>query len=260
MTRLFTFGCSFTWWPWPTWADIIAYDLDIPHYNWGIPGLGNVGIHSRLLECDLTNKFTKDDIILVVWSSWNREDRYDVKVRQNVCPKWTSLGDVHTSYNKSFVKNHWSLSNDLIKNSTAIISANKMFDVKFNGHINKPIVNLYNDKMLGFSSDEKVIAHFYERHIPNDGEYQAKHKCRYTKAHDSHPDILSHLNYVQEFVSIKLGKPLNKKTIDFFTEMHHTLYDFIENTVDFNSGIDYRQQIPIVLNKFNWKNKNYKGF
>lgn len=262
MTRLFTFGCSFTWWPWPTWADIIAYDLDIPHYNWGMPGLGNVGIHSRLLECDLRNKFTKDDVILVVWSSWTREDRYNIKHKSLIHESWNGTGDVFHSYDKAFIENYWSMNNDLIKNSTAILSSNRMFDIKFNGHITKPIVNLYNEKNLSFSSHEKVIAPFYERHIPNDGEYQenVKHKCRYPYINESHPDILSHLEYVQEFISIKLGKPLNKKTVDFFTEMHHTLYDFIETTMDTNSGIDYRQQIPNVLNQFNWKNKDIKGF
>ena len=34
--RLFTFGCSYTRYNWPTWADIIADDLQIPFQNWGV--------------------------------------------------------------------------------------------------------------------------------------------------------------------------------------------------------------------------------
>ncbi len=73
--RIFTFGCSYTSFMWPTWADIIADDLCLPLQNWGIAGIGNVAIVSRMLECDLKNKFTDSDLILVNWSSWHREDR-----------------------------------------------------------------------------------------------------------------------------------------------------------------------------------------
>ena len=34
MTRLFTFGCSFTQYWWPTWADILGYQHDF-YENWG---------------------------------------------------------------------------------------------------------------------------------------------------------------------------------------------------------------------------------
>ncbi len=39
--RLITFGCSFTDYSWPTWADIIARDLDCEYENWAIGGGGN---------------------------------------------------------------------------------------------------------------------------------------------------------------------------------------------------------------------------
>jgi hypothetical protein len=262
MSRLFTFGCSFTNWPWPTWADIIAYDLAIPHHNWGIPGLGNVGIHSRLIECDLRNTFTKDDIILVVWSSWSREDRYDVKKTVCTRPSWSSTGDILNSYDNNFIKNYWSINNDVMKNSTAIISANKMFDIKFNGNISTPLINLHNDAALSFSENEKEIALFFEPHIPSDGEFQQpkKHPCRYTKINESHPDILSHLDYVNEFICPKLGRTLNEKTVDFFTEMHYTLLDFTENTMDTSDGGAYQPKISGVFKKFNWKCADIKGF
>jgi hypothetical protein len=68
-------------------------------------GLGNVGIHARLLECDLKNSFTKDDIILTVWSSWTREDRYDVATCRFGRPTWTASGDVFRMYDKNFIDN-----------------------------------------------------------------------------------------------------------------------------------------------------------
>jgi hypothetical protein len=47
--RAFLFGCSYTEYKWPTWANILKKDLDIPVYNWGLSGLGNVGLHCRMV-------------------------------------------------------------------------------------------------------------------------------------------------------------------------------------------------------------------
>ena len=41
MKRLITFGCSFTDYSWPTWADIIALDREVEYENWAIGGGGN---------------------------------------------------------------------------------------------------------------------------------------------------------------------------------------------------------------------------
>jgi hypothetical protein len=246
-------------WPWPTWADIISHELGVPYNNWALPGLGNVGIHSRMIECDLRNNFNSNDIILVVWSSWTREDRYSINKSALDGSLWNCTGDVLYLYDKQFIDNYWSISNDAVKNSTAIISANKMFDIKFNGHISTPLTSLYDDSVLCFNEREKDIALFYEPHIPNDGEYQTgkKHLCRYSN--DSHPDILSHLSYVQEFLSHKLQLSLSTKTVDFFTEMHYALYVFTKNNIDMG-GEDYRRKIPSVLEKFNWKQNIFQGF
>ncbi len=71
--RLFAFGCSFTNWIWPTWADIIAPYFD-EYYNYGYSGRGNWYIYNMLLNADKTYKFTKDDTVIVQWSEWTRVD------------------------------------------------------------------------------------------------------------------------------------------------------------------------------------------
>jgi hypothetical protein len=73
--RFFAFGCSFTNYIWPTWADIIAQDIEV-YQNWGQMGAGNHFIFNSVLECDARNKFTKNDLVIVMWSSIEREDRY----------------------------------------------------------------------------------------------------------------------------------------------------------------------------------------
>lgn len=91
MTRLFTFGCSFTRYLWPTWPDVIKYNFD--HYeNWGLAGSGNMLIHNSIVECNKRNKFTKDDTIIVMWTSVDRDDRYIKGV-------WTPLVQQTLNYN-----------------------------------------------------------------------------------------------------------------------------------------------------------------
>jgi len=73
--RFFAFGCSFTNYLWPTWADIIAHNM--PNYeNWGKGGAGNQFIFNSIIECNRRNNFNEDDLVVVMWTSCSREDRY----------------------------------------------------------------------------------------------------------------------------------------------------------------------------------------
>lgn len=73
--RLFAFGCSFTNYSWPTWADILGREFDY-FENWGLSAAGNFYIFNALNECLLKNKLSKDDTVIIMWSSVTREDRY----------------------------------------------------------------------------------------------------------------------------------------------------------------------------------------
>lgn len=75
MQRLFVFGCSFTNYWWPTWADLASLEYDY-YENWGIPGIGNRGIAERIAECHAKNNFTECDTVIVQWSSHVRHDWY----------------------------------------------------------------------------------------------------------------------------------------------------------------------------------------
>ena len=73
--RFFAFGCSFTYYRWPTWADIIG--AEVPMFeNWGKGAAGNQFIFSSVVEANNKYKFNKDDLVIVSWTSVLREDRY----------------------------------------------------------------------------------------------------------------------------------------------------------------------------------------
>ena len=83
--RFFAFGCSFTSYMWPTWADLIS--MEIPNsYNYGKPGGGNVFIFQQFVEANVRYKFNQDDLVILCWTNVAREDRY--------VHKWLSPGNM----------------------------------------------------------------------------------------------------------------------------------------------------------------------
>ena len=98
--RVFAFGCSFTFDKWPTWADILRQEmLDAEFYNFGKSGAGNLMISSRIVEADKRFNFTDTDLILVMWSTFCREDRW-------LHGSWLHPGNIFTQniYDKKFVE------------------------------------------------------------------------------------------------------------------------------------------------------------
>ena len=73
--RFFAFGCSFTNYIWPTWADIIGQDIEY-YENWGVMGAGNQFIFNSVIEANQRYNFTDTDLIMIMWSIIDREDRY----------------------------------------------------------------------------------------------------------------------------------------------------------------------------------------
>ncbi len=73
--RLFTFGCSFTQYIWPTWADILGKQFEY-FENWGLAGAGNLYIFNSIVEADKRNQFTPNDTIVIMWSGLTRSDYY----------------------------------------------------------------------------------------------------------------------------------------------------------------------------------------
>lgn len=122
MTRLFTFGCSFTRSKNPTWADIVARQYN--HYeNWGQAGAGNSFIFYSLMECNKRNTITKDDVVMIMWSSIGREDRY-------VGGEWLTPGSIYnqTDYDENFVKKFTDPTGYLLRDAAHLAGAKAVLD------------------------------------------------------------------------------------------------------------------------------------
>lgn len=105
-SRLFTFGCSFTRYYWPTWADMLGREYD-EFENWGNGGIGNRAILERLTECMVNNKITAQDTIIVQWSDLHRFDMH--KPRPGLPEGWAQGGNMLAApdFKKSWISSIW---------------------------------------------------------------------------------------------------------------------------------------------------------
>ena len=94
-SRLFTFGCSFTKFQWPTWADIISREFD-EFQNWGLQGAGNCFILWSLMEAIYRNKINSQDTVAIMWSTVAREDRW-------AGGGWHPSGSIYRKYKEGSV-------------------------------------------------------------------------------------------------------------------------------------------------------------
>ena len=238
--RAFLFGCSYTSFSYPTWANIMQKDLDIPVYNWGLSGTGNVAIQHRMVQCDLLNKFTEHDLIIPLWSSWTREDRYEEE-------GWYSVGSVlnqleGSKYNKTFVRNHWRWENDVVKNATAIITANKMFPIWKNFSISQ-------------IEDDDEIMKFYLRYFPEIEVFE--HTVDNRLVEDDHPTIVQHLQFVKEHIYPKLNVTLKPSTEQSVHDYHNELQEkLVREKFKRNAKTPYEDYTSIARTL--WEKHNFK--
>lgn len=107
MKRLFVFGCSYTaYGAYPTWADFLGLEFD-KYENWAISGLGNRGIAERVAECYARNNFTKDDIVVVQWSSHLRHDFFNPKKILGRALNWKTYGSIFSPLNAPLYDRNW---------------------------------------------------------------------------------------------------------------------------------------------------------
>lgn len=91
--RFFAFGCSFTNYEWATWANILAYELNVPFYNFGKIGAGNYYISQAIAQADAVYNFNKDDLVIVCWTNISREDRWIDETG------WITKGNIYSQSN-----------------------------------------------------------------------------------------------------------------------------------------------------------------
>jgi len=108
MARLFTFGCSFTNYSWPTWADFFGLEFDY-FENWGVPGIGNVAIANRVSECFIKNNITEDDTVVIQWTGHLRNDYHLFRDNnsRDLSNNWKTMGSMFGYTNTNLYNKKW---------------------------------------------------------------------------------------------------------------------------------------------------------
>jgi hypothetical protein len=266
--RFFAFGCSYTNFVWPTWANIIADDLDIPFENWGMSGSGNQSMHTRIIECDLKNSLTPNDLVIVSWSTWSREDRF----LEN---HWKCGGNVFNNpyYGEEFIKKYWSWENDILRNATTIHSINKAYNdiisyqmsltgyPKFTGH--GEMIPQFFRKLLGLEQepDDKSIERFFENKLDMPDTIMYPENSKFNgSCTDQHPDIKAHLYIVENQIYPKLGLTLKQTTKDKYITMFNRIATVLRPNDSYEFMVDKVSRVMVNMGVDLDKHHRHYGF
>lgn len=140
--RLFTVGCSFTEYFYPTWATIMHKSMpDAEYYNLGLSGCSNPFIANRLAEANRKFNFCETDLVIVMWTTTCRETHY-------VNGTWLNPGNIYSQnvYPKEFVEKFADPVGYLIRDMATIELATRYMNslsCKYIGLLSTPIDFMY---------------------------------------------------------------------------------------------------------------------
>lgn len=231
--RFFSFGCSFTQYWWPTWANIIALDLDVPFYNYGRPGVGNQFIFNAVMQADNYFQFDNNDLVIVQWTNTAREDRW-------IDGCWQALGNIYTQesnyYDSNFVRKYVNNINSEL-HDFAVIKAVYEFltSKKCQFHFLKMVDFEQEDqfKTEKYNPDviNKLISSQYQQYLDfilpsfyailwNDSVEVRRNKDRNIHKNfiDGHPDVMEHSIFLNTVFDEHNFKDKTVKTVSGYHE------------------------------------------
>lgn len=233
--RVFAFGCSYTSYAYPTWADILFTEcVNAELHNFGRAGAGNTQIGSNVVQIDLRFNFCETDLVMIMYTSPMREDRY-------INGNWIALGNVFNQnyYDKNFVKNYCDPIGLLIKDYSNIALI-KRYVNSLNCDSLQLLGDDYNSDIgsLGTSAEElqlvehiqnvfkPIVETFTNPRLQKEGGFNGFHKYdnqfkKFIK--DGHPNPKEYLEFLQ---GLNLNLTENsftyvKKAMDFINSGPH---------------------------------------
>lgn len=218
--RFFAFGCSFTNYMWPTWADAIAMEID-RSWNYGQSGTGNGFIFNRFIETNRRFNFGAGDLIIIQWTNIAREDRY-------VVDHWLGNGNIYSNciYGESFLRDFACNRGYMIRDcayidSVAQILNNCGAEWIFISMVPFTQVDQYNDNTQGenisdvidlYNGALQTLCSSFKETLYQDGWYNnieypplkvqfPWHKSPWI---DPHPTPMAHLKYLNKVLNVNL--------------------------------------------------------
>ena len=258
--RLFTFGCSFSNYNWGgMWPEIVAYDLNIPYYNYGLCGCGNQYMACMLMQADIFYKFNSDDLVIVQWTNVCREDRY-------VWGEWLTPGNIFTQnvYDDRYVKKWADPEGYLLRDLTSIqfvdtFLASKECQYHFLSMVNvasRP--NQWSDDIKIFDNITNIFINtlpkihksFYEVLWNNTISIKKLRDSQLidNKFFDGHPHPAETLEYLQKTFT---EHTFDARTIQSVGELQHKWIDTIKKYKPNNQHADEIKQATTIFPAIN---------
>lgn len=248
MKRFIYAGCSYTNFAYPTWGDIIAYDLlkykgfDTA-LNLGKGGACNSYIaHQLLLVRDKIN--IKSDHIGVNWSTPDRLSYVTNPPKDIAHSIWVTNGSVShggNAFHEDHLLNINSGHSCLMRTFDAYNSINAIFNIQFQSKMDiksdgKELYEYLNEPPMKNQFQRAYMIDTWENYnnlpafkMQTDPAWGFENDEVLHRLHSSHPDMIAHLNHAQTIAD------LHPDTIDMFTNLH---YKFVKDLKKVYSKLD----------------------
>lgn len=222
MNRLFVFGCSYTNYAYPTWADIISVNFD-QYYNYGRAGACNTYIMNKVIAVDDKIGFNrKTDTVIIMLTGFGR---FSYLPRTS---GWITPGDLY-NYNINtkdhitthFYDNMWSDNWAVYQSwiATKVIK-NTLLSKKIKHYI---VMGINNDSYINGSSelDDAMyvkaleIYNFLDNKTSLDkwkeqNNYYESEFWENIKAMDGHPSMNVYFQYAKDFFPAHVTRKSHK--------------------------------------------------
>ncbi len=251
MGRIFTFGCSFTDYEWPTWADIILYGNE--GYNVGLSGAGNETILYRVMETHRKFNIDENDTIIIMFTNPIRWDYINGDT-----PKFSQYGQVTTIkelnqyQNKFFTieglcyKSYYSIiaiKNFLENNGVKYLftSMNNLFQDIDSYFVELELSNELIDLMSYVKENVKFEIPSMYSFLQSNGFIKNRNwgiTKKWDGYNDYHPRPTQHFEFVKQHILSKINCDLNID-LEFVKNMEKIIDEFndIKDYLNYNSGI-----------------------
>lgn len=185
MSRFFAFGCSFTKYKWPTWADIIGSEYD-QYINYAEAAGGNHFIFNSFMECFKLHKINKDDVVGICWTNVLREDRY-------VKHGWILTGNIYDQviYDENFVDKFVCVRGSYIRDMAFISAVREILENIGCKYFFLSMVDMISPDQYRIMSGEDIFNEIYRLHYDTLGFIKPSfHRAIFNYDWDSRKELL----------------------------------------------------------------------
>lgn len=210
--QIITYGCSYTNYIYPTYADILALDYAVN--NKAFPGSGNERILYSIMS-DYHSKALLDyDCIIVQWS---HENRFNYLNNKNV---WLGNGSIFNNDNKHIlnkIEKWYNIDYELQKTIDLTVCIKFLLS-----SLNKKLYFMTMSDLANLAKNKKINLDFI-----NINNLQERYKGGYefddvTWKRDDHPTLLEHLEIAQN-VATFFEMDLSKNTKRRVKQLHNQI-------------------------------------